>query len=81
MRLDESERRALRTALERLEEGNFRRYQDSLWLGFGDLWTAMERCLIRDGFVVRRGDEAGEVTPKGRQLLASLGEVAARVAG
>lgn len=81
MNLDGGEREALCAALSRLEEGDFRRYQDFLWLGFGDSWTSLENSLIRAGYVLRRGDNSGELTPKGRQFRASLGSPMARAAG
>ncbi len=81
MKLNDEERVALRRALEYLASGSFRRFQDTLWLGFGDLWTHIETALVREGLIVRRGDDDADLTTRGHELLQTLSKKLERIAG
>jgi hypothetical protein len=51
MMLDRTSQAALLEALEELKRGSGRRFEDRLWLGFGDHWTRVRHLLLRDGCV------------------------------
>lgn len=74
MKLDAAQRDWLARALEELAEGRDRRFEDLLWLGFGNDWRAMFDGLVK-GRCIELGGEDRE-TPvlreAGRKLLAKL---------
>lgn len=51
MMLDRLSQLALMDALEELKRGSGRKFEDRLWLGFGDEWTKVRTLLIRDGSI------------------------------
>ncbi len=61
-------RRWLLAALRELAQDRPRRFEDLLWLGFGDDWTAIRDALIREGDV--RYDPHGQRPP----VLTPIGE-------
>ena len=55
--LDRTSQAALLEALEELGRGSSRRFEDKLWLGFGDNWTRVRLLLLRERGV--RHDDGG----------------------
>ena len=51
MVLDRTSQAALLQALDELKRGSSRRFEDRLWLGFGDHWTRLKQMLLRDGCI------------------------------
>lgn len=51
MMLDRLSQLALMDALEELKRGSGKKFEDRLWLGFGDEWTKVRTLLIRDGSI------------------------------
>lgn len=51
MILDRRSQGELLGALEALKGGFSRRFEDRLWLGFGDHWTTLRTMLLRDGCI------------------------------
>lgn len=74
MRLNDGETEWLRSALEALDAGEGRRFQDLLWLGFGDRWTIIEAALVQQDLIICGGKERlpQRVTGLGLDLLAAL---------
>jgi hypothetical protein len=83
VRLNPSEQAVLVAALSALSDGQFRRYQDLLWLGFGDRWTLIEASLLRHHQVrlVDSGRNIFAITDLGSDLLASLTGIERRAVG
>jgi len=82
MQLNASDRRALMEALKELRNGRTRRFEDVLWLRFGDDWTRIRKYLAQKGFVRYTRDPSHPAGPEadleiaGGQLLDRLvGEV------
>ena len=74
MRLNDGETEWLQSALEALDAGEGRRFQDLLWLGFGDRWTLIEAALVQQDLIICGGRERlpPRVTGLGLELLAAL---------
>ena len=74
MRLDDSERDILARALVELSDGRDRRFEDLLWLGFGNQWRTLLDGLVKGGCVSVGGAdrETPELTDQGERLLAKL---------
>lgn len=74
MMLDKPSRKALIDALEALRAGSSRKFEDRLWLGFGDRWTQMRALLIRDGHVRETPADAPAyaLLPRGEALRTRL---------
>ncbi len=51
MLLDGVSQLVLMDALEELKRGSGRKFEDRLWLGFGDEWTKIRTLLLRDGAI------------------------------
>lgn len=62
MQLTRNDQAWLLQALERLAAGDDRRFEDCLWLGFGDSWRPMLAFLCRKGYVEMGG--ADRATPR-----------------
>lgn len=58
MLLDRAGQRELLRALDELKGGSSRRFEDRLWLGFGDQWTHLEAMLLKDGCIREVAGEA-----------------------
>lgn len=73
MRLDLEQQRWLARALGALAAGDARRYEDALWLGFGDAWVPVRRRLELGG-LVRPAHNGGDpqMTERGVQTLREL---------
>lgn len=83
MRLRSGEHASLVAALTALAAGNSRRFQDVLWLGFGDRWTLIEGSLLQH-HQIRVVDHARQtltLTELGVALLAELNGVECRAVG
>ena len=61
MMLDRVAQGWLARALGELGAGQSRRFEDLLWLGFGDEWNAVLGLLVRDGGVKRAATNDGWV--------------------
>ena len=72
MSLDVEQQGWLARALAALAQGDMRRFEDSLWLGFGDQWHPIRRSLTTRGYVRRRDDGAYELDERGEALLIRL---------
>ena len=72
MTMDTTERERLGEALSAVREGDYRRFEDLLWLGFGDAWTRVGMMLVEKGYMVRRGDGDADLTSSGCELLDRL---------
>jgi hypothetical protein len=82
VRLNPAEKAVLVAALAALADGQSRRFQDLLWLGFGDRWTLIEASLLRHNQVrvVDHGHNTFAITDLGCELLAGLTGVEQRAA-
>ncbi|MBX3363335.1 MAG: hypothetical protein KF866_01110 [Phycisphaeraceae bacterium] len=83
MSLTPSQADALLIALDALAKGLPRRFEDVLWLHFGDHWTEYRRFLAAKGHAKlgTLGTGDGEITDKGRELLNRLRAMRAAQAG
>ncbi|MEM7755484.1 MAG: hypothetical protein AAF297_07585 [Planctomycetota bacterium] len=74
MKLNGVQRDWLARALAELEEGRDRRFEDLLWLGFGDEWKPMLLGLTKGGCIEVGGEdrETPSLTPTGKKLLTKL---------
>lgn len=73
MMLTEADRKQLKDALSELAESRARRFEDRLWLGFGDQWTTLREQLVKQGYVrYFRADEQPLLTDQGRRLIDRL---------
>ena len=83
MRLSPAEQSVVIGALTALADGASRRFEDLLWLGFGDRWTLIEGSLLQHNQVrlVDQSRRTFVLTEFGYELLARLTGVAQRAAG
>lgn len=83
MMLDHSAKQALLASIEALRGGSSRRFEDCLWLGFGDHWTRIRAMLIRDGSIREvAGDGSGfRLLERGELLRRRLQESLAAGSG
>lgn len=74
LQLTNDQQRCLRRALEMLDRGHSTRFEDELWLGFGDDWWPLRERLIRSGYVRCVGGTRDEltITERGESLLSQL---------
>jgi hypothetical protein len=74
MRLTDAERELLGDALDELSEGHDRRFEDILWLSFGDRWRTLLGHLVRGGYVELGGSDKDtpRMAPRGHDLLVEL---------
>ncbi len=74
MSLTMSQANALVAALQALAQGLPRRFEDLLWLHFGDEWTDYRKFLASKGHVTvgALGTGEGTITDKGRALINRL---------
>lgn len=80
--LDRASQGWLVRALGELGAGQSRRFEDLLWLGFGDEWNAVLGLLVRDGSVKRASTNDGWVLQvKGEALRRRLVEKIERSVG
>lgn len=77
--LDAQSQLALLGALDELRQGSSRRFEDRLWLGFGDQWQRVRTLLLRDEAIREvGGDVPGyRLEPRGEALLVRLSEARA----
>lgn len=83
MVMNARERAMLASALSALSQGDSRRFEDLLWLGFGDRWTLIEASLVRH-HQIRAVDGARmtyAITELGSELLAELAGVVRKAVG
>lgn len=68
------ERRALLEAMRVLQNGSPRRFDDLLWLGFGDAWWPLRVRLIKSKYVRLRPGHLQEpqITERGERLIQQL---------
>ena len=75
MKLTTSEGLTLRRALMELRDGNARRFDDLLWLGFGDRCQEIVNSLVR-GACIDLPDSScwytATITPRGENLVRSI---------
>lgn len=62
LQLTNDQTRCLRRALEMLDRGHSTRFEDELWLGFGDDWWPLRERLIRGGYIRSIGGLRDELT-------------------
>lgn len=77
-----TEREILAAALRCLERGESRRFQDLLWLGFGDRWQPIEAWLLRKGYTRPLNPERTMfgLTEDGAAAIRTLENPATRIA-
>jgi len=78
LQLTPSQGQCLCRALDMLERGHSKRFEDELWLGFGNDWWPLREMLVRGGYVRRLGGMRDElvITARGSHLREQLaGEV------
>jgi hypothetical protein len=57
-------------ALEKLQAGDDRGFEDQLWLGLGDAWWPLRKALIRKGLIELSPDAVyPKITTRGLALL------------
>lgn len=72
MKLDSEQQGWLARALAALHTGDERRFEDSLWLGFGDQWRPLKFALVRQGYLLNGDGRALSLGDRGEQLLVKL---------
>ncbi len=72
MRLDSEQQGWLARALAALNTGDAKRFEDSLWLGFGDGWQPLKIALVRQGYLANGDGRALTLAERGEQLLIKL---------
>lgn len=72
MRLDADQQGWLARALAALHTGDTKRFEDSLWLGFGDRWQPLKGALIRQGYLLNGDGRSLTLAERGEQLLVKL---------
>ncbi len=82
LQLSKSQGEILIRAMELLERGHSSRFEDELWLGFGDEWWGLRERLIRGGYIRSVGGLRDELalTERGHELREQL-DSRQRVAG
>lgn len=77
--LDKAAQLALLGALEELRSGTSRRFEDRLWLGFGDDWTRIRGLLVKDAAIREVPGDAPTfvMLPRGDALRMRLSEALA----
>lgn len=83
MVMNAEERSMLALALSALAQGDSRRFEDLLWLGFGDRWTFIQASLVRHHQVrLMDGSRSTyELTEVGSELLTDLAGFVRRAVG
>lgn len=76
MRLAKDEQCMLLEALGQLSQGNTRRFEDLLWLGFGNAWCTIRSVLVQHEYVSieKQNEKTPRLTTKGRELVSELRE-------
>ena len=79
MQLTPDDQATLRAALGALSADRPQRFEDLLWLGFGDGWVPMTRLLARHRYITLGGSDkrTPAITDRGGQLLGQLRAAAA----
>ncbi len=72
MRLDVEQQGWLARALAALHSGDPKRFEDSLWLGFGDAWQPLKGALVRQGYLMNGQGRSLTLAERGEQLLIKL---------
>jgi hypothetical protein len=72
MRLDGEQQGWLARALSALDTGDHKRFEDSLWLGFGDRWQPLRGALVRQGYLLNGDGRLLSLADRGEQLLTKL---------
>jgi hypothetical protein len=74
MQLSQPQAAALSRALKVLTHGHSNRFEDELWLGFGDEWWPLRERLLKGSYVRSLGGIRDEltVTERGENLLTQL---------
>ncbi len=72
MRLDSDQQGWLARALAALHTGDEKRFEDSLWLGFGDRWQPLKGALVRQGYLLNGTGRSLTLADRGEQLLVKL---------
>ena len=74
MQLTPTQAAALSRALDILSHGHSGRFEDELWLGFGDEWWPLRERLLKGAYIRRLGGIRDEltVTERGEDLLTQL---------
>ena len=72
MKLDAEQQGWLARALAALHTGDERRFEDSLWLGFGDRWQPLKVALVRQGYLLNGDGRALSLADRGEALLVKL---------
>ena len=72
MRLDSEQQGWLARALAALHTGDERRFEDSLWLGFGDRWVPLRHALVKQGYLLNGEGRTLSLADRGEALLVKL---------
>lgn len=72
MKLDAEQQGWLARALAALHTGDEKRFEDSLWLGFGDRWQPLKGALVRQGYLLNGEGRALTLGERGEALLVKL---------
>jgi hypothetical protein len=72
MKLNAEQQGWLARALAALHTGDERRFEDSLWLGFGDGWQPLKVALVRQGYLLNGDGRALTLAERGESLLVKL---------
>lgn len=72
MRLNAEQQGWLARALAALHTGDEKRFEDSLWLGFGDGWMPLKKALVRQGYLANGDGKALSLGDRGEALLVKL---------
>lgn len=72
MRLDAEQQGWLARGLAALHVGDEKRFEDSLWLGFGDSWKPLKAALVRHGYLLNGDGNALTLAERGEQMLLRL---------
>lgn len=71
MKLNGEDRAVICRAFERLRDGDWRRFEDDLWIAFGDRWGRILSALTNANYIRLAGplQDQPELTERGRTLL------------
>lgn len=72
MRLNAEQQGWLAKGLAALGEGDEKRFEDALWLGFGDRWKPLRIALVKNGYLLNGDGKVLTLADRGEQLLIKL---------
>ncbi len=74
LNLTHTQTECLKRALELLDHGHSGRFEDELWLGFGNEWWPLRQRLLKTGYIRQVGGLRDEltITERGGVLLSQI---------